>query len=500
MSDIRNFLKLFCLFLFGFFLIIILSGVFFYKAEFCMVKYGDIPVLIKQNLRFLIIGICTSALIYSLLWLLLKKVWLLLFIIFIILQISVIFYFRVNLTADWKAFYGIAQEILTGDFSELKPGGYLYAYPHNLGITLYYVILNILAPANLYFPRILNVLYSTVTIFLTNRIFLLLNPVNVRYKKHFFVFSLLFIPPIFMTNLVYNEVLSTMLFLAGVYLCVKFINQKKMRLLIGIAFLFSFGNFIRSLGFLFAAASVLYFLLMKVNLKTITLFAVAMVIGFVTPLWFINWQLYSRGKIEEPLGKNSVPILKWIHMGLTKTYFGYWDQGESYYMYARDTSWNKKEANKIYYEGIKHKIKEYGGLGIVNIYFKKLVWLWTEGTYQSVYLGMSHSNPDGYIEETTVSRFFEQKIENRDFIKIMMYFENLISLMAIFIFVGFIISSRRWELINTEMILILILLIFICFYLLWEVKPRYIYPIYPYILLLSCISIIKLFNYKKQKL
>ncbi|MDP2946782.1 MAG: hypothetical protein Q8N88_01585 [Nanoarchaeota archaeon] len=301
-----------------------------------------------------------------------------------------------------------------------------------------------------------------------------------------------------MTNLVYNEVLSTMLFLAGVYLCVKFINQKKMRLLIGIAFFFSLGNFIRSLGFLFAAASVLYFLLMKVNLRTITLFVVAIVIGFVTPLWFINWQLYSRGKIKEPLGKNAVPILKWIHMGLTKTYFGYWDQGESYYMYARDASWSKKEANKIYCEGIKHKIKEYGGPEIVNIYFKKLVWLWTEGTYQSVYLGMSHSNPDGYIEETTVSRFFEQKIENRDPIKIMMYFENLILLLTIFIFIGFIILSRRWELINTEMILILILLFFIFFYLLWEVKPRYVYPVYPYILLLSCISVIKLFNYKKQ--
>jgi 4-amino-4-deoxy-L-arabinose transferase-like glycosyltransferase len=186
-------------------------------------------------------------------------------------------------------------------------------------------------------------------------------------------------------------------------------------------------------------------------------------------------------------------------MGLTKTYFGYWDQGESYYLYVREASGNKKEANRIYYKGIKHKIREYGWSEVAKIYFKKLVWLWTEGTYQSVYLGMSHSSPGGYTEETAVSRFFEQNLENRGFIKLPMYFGNLISLLAVFIFLAFIILSRKWELINTEMILILILLFFILFYLLWEVKPRYIYPAYPYILLLSFVSTIKLLNYQKER-
>ncbi|MGB9707010.1 MAG: hypothetical protein ACPLXP_02995, partial [Microgenomates group bacterium] len=83
-----------------------------------------------------------------------------------------------------------------------------------------------------------------------------MNSVNADYKKQFFVYSLFFLPPIFMINLVYNEVLSTMLFLAGVYLAIKFINQKNRRLLIGVVFLFSLGHFIRSLGFLFAAAVV----------------------------------------------------------------------------------------------------------------------------------------------------------------------------------------------------------------------------------------------------
>ncbi|MGB9707706.1 MAG: hypothetical protein ACPL1D_03060, partial [Microgenomates group bacterium] len=285
-----------------------------------------------------------------------------------------------------------------------------------------------------------------------------------------------------------------MLFLAGVYLAIKFINQKNRRLLIGVVFLFSLGHFIRSLGFLFAAAVVLYFWLMRVNLKTIVLFIVATAISFIIPLWFINQYLYFQGKIEEPLGKNSAPILKWINIGLTEAYFGYWDQGESYYMYVRNASGNKQKANKIYYQNIKRKIREYGALRIASIYFKKLVWLWTEGTYQSIYLGMSHSQPGGYIEKTKVSDFFEKRIENRDPLKIIMYFENLISLLIIFLFISFTILKKKWSLINTEMILILILLTFVFFYLLWEVKPRYIYPAYPYILLLSFVSVVKLVN------
>ncbi|MGB9707011.1 MAG: hypothetical protein ACPL1D_02800 [Microgenomates group bacterium] len=138
-----------------------------------MAKYGDKALLIKQNPLFLIIGICLGVLAYSFLWLflkkrsvnfLLKRGWLLYFAV-VVFQVLVIYYFRINLTADWEVFYGIARQILTGNFSGLNPGGYLYAYPHALGITLYYIIVNILAPDNIYFPRILNILYSWATFF-----------------------------------------------------------------------------------------------------------------------------------------------------------------------------------------------------------------------------------------------------------------------------------------------------------------------------------------------
>ena len=111
---------------------------------------------------------------------------------------------------------------------------------------------------------------------------------------------------------------------------------------------------------------------------------------------------------------------------------------------------------------------------------------------------MSHSSPGGYLEKTRVSDFFEQRLERREIFKLPMYFGNIISLFTILIFTTYVIWKRKWSLITRESILVLLLLAFISFYLIWEVKPRYIYPVYPYFLLLFFISFIKLLNVKRQ--
>ncbi len=506
MNKVRDILKFLCISVLGVFLIIILSGSLVYKADFDIVRYGDTSVLKQQNVPQFIIGVGDGMAIFTILWLivgkgrkfdLLKYGWLLLF-INVVLQILVIFFFRIKLTADWEVLYNIAKEFTKNNFSALQSGGYLYAYPHNLGITLYFTILNIIAPGNIYLLRVLNIVYSLITIIIINKTFLTLNPENQKYSREFFIISVFFIPAVFMSNLAYNEVVSTMLFLTAVYLCIKFINNQNTKLLISSAFLFSIAHFIRSIGFLFVGAVFFYFLLVGIKLRKIALFIILVTIGFTSPLWLINRVFMATGKISEAVGINSIPITKWVHMGLTKKYFGYWDQGESYWMYARDATWDKKEASRLYREGIKRKIIDYGWPQIVNIYYKKVVWLWTEGTYQSVYLGMSHSNPGGYLEKTRVSDFFEQHLERRDIFKLPMYFGNIVSLLTILIFTTYVTWKRKLSLITRELILVLLLLAFISFYLIWEVKPRYIYPVYPYLLLLFFISFIKLLKVKRQ--
>src|SRR3989304_9189104 len=106
MNKVRDILKFLCTSVLGIFLIIILSGALVYKADFDIVRYGDTSVLRQQNIPQFIIGIGVGVAIYTLLWLivgkdrkfdLLKNGWPLL-LINVVLQILVIFFFRIKLT------------------------------------------------------------------------------------------------------------------------------------------------------------------------------------------------------------------------------------------------------------------------------------------------------------------------------------------------------------------------------------------------------------------
>ncbi len=502
----RNILKPLLITTLGIFSTIILSGYLFYKSEFDMAHYGDVSMLLKQNRLDLFLGLLISIFILSVFWYIFGKLqirsfWkkvIPLLLVSGLLQLLVIFFFRTNFTADWEVVWRIAKELMSNNLSSIQKGGYLYAYPINFGLGVYFIFLNFISLDNTYLARILNVVYSLMTIVILNKTLLALNPKYEKYSGRFLVLSVLFLPAIFISNLVYNEVISTMLFLAGVYLSVSS-DRPGIKRLILIAIIFSLGNSLRSIGPLFAFSTIVYFYLMRVYWQKIAFFMVLLVIGFAAPLWLFNAIYRSAGRIVEPLGKNSVPITAWANIGLTDKYFGYWDQGESYSMYTNDANWNKKEANKLYIKGLQNKINAYQPRGIATIYYKKLVWLWTEGTYQSVYLGMSHSAPGGYREETWVSKYFEQNLKQREFFKTPMYYWNLLSLISIFLFIGYIICTRKWFLLHKEMILALILLSFIFFYLLWEVKPRYIFLVYPYLQLLAFISIINLIEITKNK-
>jgi hypothetical protein len=500
MSFLRKIIMVFCSLLLAYFLALILSGVLIYKAEFDIVRFGDTSVLLQQNIGYFLIDLAITILILIILWWTIgkikpKSIWKLASILLflnVVFQFLVIYYFREQLTADWAVIYNIGKELLGGNMAPLLKEGYLYAYPHNLGLTLYFMLFDIITANNVYLLRALNVLYSLITLIFINKIFINLYPEYTKEQHRFLIFSVFFLPAIFMSNLVYNEVISTMFFTTAIYSSIRFIKTQKMKYLLSAIILLSFGQFMRSIGYLFAAAIIIYFFLMKVNWKYLVFFFLSLFIGFTSPLLIINYDLLSAGKIQEPLGKNSIPIIKWLNMGFNNKYFGYWDQGESYWMYARDAKWNKNEAAKLYVTSIENKITDYGPEEIANLYYKKLVWLWSEGTYQSIYLGMGHTNPGGYLKITPVSKYFEENLTRREIFKTPMYFINIVSLITIFIFITYVLITRKWQLIEKEMLFVLIILFFMFFYLLWETKPRYIYPIYPYLLLLSYISVIKL--------
>lgn len=497
-------LKKFILFSFLLFFFLILLGTIFFKAVFSMVIYGDRLVLINQNLLLLIIGFLTFALIFIIFWRItdslkekqLFKIALILLAINIMLQFLVIYFFRINLTADWEVVYGNAKEIINNNFSSLLPGGYIYMFPNNLGITTYFIISDLLFKNNInnvYILRIINVFYNILTTIIIYKIFCLLNQSNKHDSYKLLIIISLFLPSIFMSNQLYNEVLSTLLFLLGVYFSLIYIDKTKIKYLVLSVLFISLGNYIRSLGLLFAASLVLYLLINKTSYRNVVLFILLTIIGLIFPIQIINTVLINTKITHEPLGINNIPISKWLYMGSNPNSMGYWDQGVSDRLYRIDAQGNKQKANSIYWTSIRSNLNTFGVFGILEVYWKKSVWIWSEGTFQSVYLGMSQSAPGGYMKDTPVSQYFNQNLSKRNIFKDIMYYWNISSIIIIIFFYGLVVIKKKWKIIeNKELILPIIILSFSCFYTLWEVKSRYLYPLFPYFLLLSVLSFIKL--------
>ncbi|MMZ65054.1 hypothetical protein D1872_274290 [compost metagenome] len=127
------------------------------------------------------------------------------------------------------------------------------------------------------------------------------------------------------------------------------------------------------------------------------------------------------------------------------------------------------------------------------MYFKKIVWTWTEGTYQIDRYGIGNDDNNsgwgrgrvsivgGYSYSTFATKWFAGDSWPRRMLLWCLYTMNM--LMYVFILVRLIgsIRSKRYE----EVSLVLVLLGFIGFYILWEIKSRYLYPIYPLLLVIS---------------
>ncbi|WP_405107190.1 hypothetical protein MHH28_26570 [Paenibacillus sp. FSL K6-1217] len=130
------------------------------------------------------------------------------------------------------------------------------------------------------------------------------------------------------------------------------------------------------------------------------------------------------------------------------------------------------------------------------MYYKKLVWTWTEGTYQIERYGIGNEGASSiggrgsmvmghYSYSTAASRLFEGASMYRSGLLWALYVQNF--LMYVFILIRLIGGLRAKRFAETP--LLLVILGFIGFYLLWEIKARYLYPVYPLLLVLSYLGV-----------
>ncbi|OOM06451.1 glycosyltransferase family 39 protein [Clostridium saccharobutylicum] len=489
-----------------FFIGLFIGSSFFIRAKYNSTVYGDAPILQSQKIDVFILLIVLLTLLSIALYKLClkfnkhsKKIVIPVTLLFsFVIQIVIIFTFTKLTEADSQTVLGLALNMLyKNDYSTFQSGGYLYMFPFNFSIVLYLKTLLAIFPDNYLVIKIFNIIFTLVT---TLMIYLIYKEVNYKSKENDYgvlIFAATYIPSLFMCNFIYNDIIGTAFLTSAIFFIIKFVKEKSLKYIIIASILLSIGNYFRSVGVIILIAAGLYILL---NLKIIgikklmTSFCVLAVL-FNIPGWTQNVILQSTHIVNESVTKNSAPIYMWLNMGINKETFGYWDNMESYNIYQREGNYNKEKSTELFKEEIKNKLSDLTFSDLAEMYYKKIVWTWTEGTYQLERDGigseasfnqgqgmkMNMVTASGYSYDTYVSNLFKGDSKYRSGILWISYVMNF--LMYCFIFIRLIngVKSKKIE----EVFLILVILGFIGFYILWEIKSRYIYPVYPLLIVLS---------------
>jgi hypothetical protein len=485
------------------FISLFIGSSFFIRAKYNSFVYGDKPILQNQKIGvFLLIVVILIILSIALYKFTLKlnrfstKIIIPVILLFSFsIQIVIIFLFTKLPEADSKTVLSIALNMLYKyNYSAFQAKGYLYMFPFNFSTVLYLETLLSIFPNNYLIIKIFNILFTLITSLM---IYLIYKELNYKSKSNDYgvlIFAATYIPSLLMCNYIYNDIIATTLLTSAVYCIIKFIKEKSIKYIVISSILLSLGNYFRGIGAIFLIAGLIYILInikeIGIN-KVLTAFCILLAL-FNLPAWTEDAILKSNGIVSESINKNSVPIYMWLNMGLNQDTLGYWDNMKSYNIYQRKANYNKEKSSELFKNEIEKKLSNTSLPDLAKFYYEKILWTWTEGTYQIETFGIGNSAATNsrqkmnnfnqqYSYPTFATELFKGDSIYRSGLNWILYVMNF--LMYCFIFIKLVLGMKSKKF--NEVFLSLIILGFIGFYILWEIKSRYIYPVYPLLIVLS---------------
>lgn len=485
-----------------FFIGLFIGSSFFIRAKYNSLLYGDKPILQSQKLNIFIILIISIIILSLALYKLClklnkysKKIVIPITLLFsFIIQTVIIFLFTKLPEADSKTVLSLSINMLyKNDYSSFQSGGYLYMFPFNFSTVIYLKTLLSIFPDNYLVIKIFNILFSLVT---TMMIYLIYKEINYKSKENDYgvlVFAATYIPSLFMSNYIYNDIVATALLTSSMYFLIRFVKENFIKYIFISSILLSIGNYFRNIGIIVLIAGVIYILLntRKIGIKRVLASLCILSLLLSIPSLTQNAVLQTTNIVNESITKNSAPIYMWLNMGMNQDTLGYWDNMKSYNIYQRQGNYNKEKSTELFKKEISNKLLNTPVNHLLKMYYDKIIWTWTEGTYQIEAYGIgnepsSSNNRIGksqaqYSYTTFATDLFKGDSIYRSGLLWILYVMNF--LMYCFIFIRLIsgIKFRRFD----EVFLNLVILGFIGFYILWEIKSRYIYPVYPLLIIIS---------------
>jgi hypothetical protein len=425
--------------------------------------------------------------------------------IYTAIQVFFVLMFPVNAYEDAAIVEGLAKEILNGRYSSLGVGNYLGYYPNNIGITMFFALVYSLFPNSLIVLRLFNVIFNTVAAWLIYKLYKEIYPEDEDKARGILLLTICFIPPLILDNLTYGDTLCNTLCLAGVLNAMRFVKSSRLKHAVCTALFLMLANFMRSVALLFMLAVLLYWtfnssLFRKpVNLRKVVAGALLVVFSFSLPLRIFSFVGNRSGMLEEPVGLHANPIWRWINIGFpADNKLGYWDGGRNTSIFIWRYKCNPKLASNFFKQDMLEKYQSIGKKDTLKRYFKKTFWLWTEGTYNVNFYGLSQTlkNENFQLYNTPLIKYIEPgDMAVRNTLDWLLHASNWITLALSVLCLGSSIKRKDFRL---ELFVYTIFL-YIGFYFFWEIKSRYLFGLYPFFLIMSYKSIEDFINKGRQK-
>lgn len=422
-------------------LVMIAIAGLFWQAGY---DYADFPYFERTAIKHVcaVLGIIVLLILYMYMG---KKFhWnlYLLTVLYVGVSLAYLFFVQLEPFSDMKMIYDSAAHNMRDET------GYLSWSGTQIPSALYlWVVLKIFGN-NIFVPKILNITFNIVTYFFIYKIYKLFSD-DTDDVKAIIWFSAIFIPPGLYENHIYNDVLFTMLILIMFYLVMKKKYTKWMLVLLcGIGIV---QCLFRLSGVVFVIAVAMYMILFQREWKKAILCSVIIFAGIIGA-GRVNKVIFQADVSKE------VPVWSYIQMGINEEEFGFQDGTHS-------TDWTWQDCVEKY--------KSMGWKKVTKVLAKKTVWMWTEGTYQAQRYAFGDATAV-YTKENLLThelRNLDGTIRNslNLIIKGQYYIYMLLALLGVLKLK----SKREYSLLLYAVCGIA------CFYLIWEMKSRYIYSLYP---------------------
>ncbi len=344
---------------------------------------------------------------------------------------------------------------------------YLQQYPNNLPITIiFYLILKL--HKGVMAIKILNIICNIAIIYFTYKTY-----TNITKKKNKLVLLLgiTSISMLLYENCLYNDIIFTSLVAIIIYIATK--EEHSIKDIVALSLL-SFAQYIiRPVGIILIIAICMYFILKKQNLKII----LSIILTFIIcNLIYIPIKNYFIPKTEEPA---DYPIWSFIQMGINEEEFGFQNQTHS-------TEWKPQD--------VIDRIKTLGPKRLATLLAKKEYWLFTEGTYQVERYAFGAGQDDAFYYETFLSKRVQNPETSKERKAIDYLMKGQYFVLILLSLIDLLIKDKEKEIKDKKDLLLYFIIGMFCFYLIWEIKSRYIYCLNPIFIILATSGIEKLQN------